>query len=167
MLPLQITVAFISPPKKITTKKHVQYHVSSNHLNSAIISNGSVHPTSNTTNRRLPRHPGWFQSSLAFEPQSGARTWGFLGRPIFQHRMGRQCFRKGKVFNPPPKKKIHLKTNKSWNLKRMVFPNKESPDLEAVIFKIQCSFFGGRQLRFHTHPLTLCKMQFTKTFGFS
>ena len=169
MLPLQITVAFISPPKKITTKKHVScifkspqqcYHfqwICSPHIKQ--------------TNRRLPRHPGWFQSSLAFEPQR-SQDVGFFGKAHFQHRMGRKCFRKGNGFNHPPQKNTppHRKLTKRnlKNLKRMVFPNKESPDLEGFIFKIQCSFFGGFiQLRFHTHPLTLCKMQFTKTFGFS
>lgn len=122
-------------------------------------------PTDGCRGTQVGFNPAW-HSNL----RPGLRTWNF-GKAHVQHRMGRQCFRKGKVFNHPPKKipPPHRKLTKRnlKNLKRMVFPNKESPDLEGFIFKIQCSFFGGRQLRFHTHPLTLCKMQFTKTFGFS
>lgn len=135
MLPLQITVAFISPPKKITTKKHVScifkspqqcYHfqwICSPHIK-------HHQPTAAEAPRLVSIQPGIRTSE---EPGRGV-----FGKVHFQHRMGRKCFRKGKVFNHPPKTPPPPKTNKSWKLKRMVFANKESPDLEGFIFKIQC-----------------------------
>ena len=114
MLPLQITVAFISPPKKITTKKHQSQWICS--------------PYIKQTNRRLLLlkcrgtqigfNPAW-HSNLR-----GARTSGFLGRPTIQHRMGRRCFRKGNVFNHPQKNIHPLPKLTTRNLKSgMVFPN--------------------------------------------